>query len=81
LSASRSIFAPRLGASDATASSPVEQLTRVSDLTKALAEASPEIQRQVFEAFDLRIAYGKVGRRIEISATVSDARCGCVRER
>jgi chemotaxis response regulator CheB len=31
------------------------------------------VQRQVFEAFDLQIAYDKVGRRIEISATVSGA--------
>jgi hypothetical protein len=29
-------------------------------------------QRQAFEAFDLQIAYDKVGRRIEISATVSE---------
>ncbi len=31
------------------------------------------MQRQVFEAFDLQIAYDKVGKRIELSATVSDA--------
>jgi hypothetical protein len=31
------------------------------------------VQRQVFEAFDLRIAYDKVGGRVEISATVSEA--------
>jgi hypothetical protein len=49
------------------------QLARVPDLTTALAEASPKVQRQVFEAFDLQIAYDKVGRRIEISATVSEA--------
>jgi hypothetical protein len=45
----------------------------VPDLGKALAEATPEVQRQVFQAFDLRIAYDKVGRRIEISASVSEA--------
>ena len=39
------------------------QLARVPDLTKALGEATPEVQRQVFEAFDLKIAYDKVGRR------------------
>jgi hypothetical protein len=50
-----------------------KQLARVPDLSKSLAEASPEIQRQVFEAFDLQIAYDKVGRRIEISASVSEA--------
>ena len=49
------------------------QLARVPDLSKALAEADPQAQRQVFEAFDLQIAYDKVGRRIEISATVSEA--------
>ncbi len=51
----------------------VKQLARVPDLSKALAEATPEVQRQVFQAFDLQIAYDKVGRRIEISATVSEA--------
>jgi hypothetical protein len=45
----------------------------VPDLTESLAKASPEIQRQVFAAFELQIAYDKVGRRIEISATVSEA--------
>ncbi len=50
-----------------------EQLERVPDLSAALAEATPAVQRQVFEAFDLQIAYDKVGRRIEISATVSEA--------
>ncbi len=50
-----------------------KQLARVPDLSKALAEATPEVQRQVFQAFDLQIAYDKVGRRIEISATVSEA--------
>jgi hypothetical protein len=39
----------------------------------SLAEATPEIQRQVFEAFDLQIAYDKSERGIEISATVSAA--------
>ena len=47
------------------------QLARVPDLSESLAKASPEIQRQVFEAFELQITYDKVGRRIEISATVS----------
>jgi site-specific DNA recombinase len=49
------------------------QLARVPDLSQALAEASPEVQRQVFQAFDLQIAYDKAERRIEISATVSEA--------
>ena len=39
----------------------------------APGQASPEIKRQVFDAFGLRIAYDKIERRIEISATVSEA--------
>ncbi len=50
-----------------------KHLARVPDLSKTLAEATPEAQRQVFQAFDLQIACDKVGRRIEISATVSEA--------
>jgi CRISPR/Cas system CMR subunit Cmr4 (Cas7 group RAMP superfamily) len=41
-------------------------------LTKALREASPDVQRQVFEAFELQILYDRAERRIEISATVSE---------
>jgi hypothetical protein len=48
-------------------------LKKVPDLTKALRDASPEVQRQVFEAFELQIIYDKAERRIEISATVSEA--------
>ena len=43
------------------------------DLSRALREAPPALKRQVFEAFCLRIAYDKVGRRIEVSATISEA--------
>jgi site-specific DNA recombinase len=50
-----------------------DQLQRVPDLAKSLADATPAVQRQVFEAFDLRIAYDKIGGRIELSATVSEA--------
>jgi hypothetical protein len=50
-----------------------EQLARVPDLTKALREAPPEVQRQVFQAFELQILYDKAERTIEISATVSKA--------
>jgi len=50
-----------------------ERLGRLPDLTKALEEASPEVQRQVFQAFDLQITYDKAARRVEISATVSEA--------
>jgi CRISPR/Cas system CMR subunit Cmr4 (Cas7 group RAMP superfamily) len=41
-------------------------------LTKALREASPDVQRQVFEAFELQILYDRAERRIAISATVSE---------
>ena len=50
-----------------------EQLARMPDLTKRLREASPDVQRQVFEAFELQILYDKAEGRIEISATVSEA--------
>ncbi len=39
----------------------------------SLAKTSPEIQRQVFEAFELQIAYDKAGGSVELSATVSEA--------
>jgi hypothetical protein len=44
-----------------------------TDLTESLRQASPEVQRQVFEAFELEILHDKAERRIEISATVSEA--------
>jgi hypothetical protein len=50
-----------------------KQLARVPELTKALREATPQVQRQVFEAFELQILYDKAERRIEISATVTEA--------
>lgn len=50
-----------------------EHPARVPYLTKALAEAPPAIQRQVFEAFELQIAYDKPGGRVELTATVSEA--------
>jgi hypothetical protein len=53
-----------------------KQLARVPDLGKALREAPPELQRQVFQAFELQILYDKGDRKIEISATVSEAVAG-----
>jgi hypothetical protein len=50
-----------------------ERLKRIPDLARPLARATPAFQRQVFEAFELHINYDKLGGRIEISATVSDA--------
>ena len=43
------------------------------DLTKVLGEAAPTVQRQVFEVFELQILYDKAERKVEISATVSEA--------
>jgi site-specific DNA recombinase len=50
-----------------------QQLARLPDLGQALRDASPDVQRQVFEAFDLQIHYEKPNRRVEVSATVSEA--------
>ena len=58
---------------EAEADELAKQLARMPDLTERLREASPEVQRQVFEAFELQILYDKAERRIEISATVSEA--------
>ncbi len=40
---------------------------------QALADAPPQLKRQTFQAFDLRILYDKAERRVEVSATVSEA--------
>lgn len=50
-----------------------DRLNRVPDLSENLRNASPQIKRQVFEAFDLQIAFDKREGRVEISATVSEA--------
>ena len=50
-----------------------KQLARIPDLTEALRDAPPEIKRQTFDAFDLRIDFDKAAGRIEISATASQA--------
>jgi hypothetical protein len=49
------------------------QLARIPDLGAALREAPPEIKRQVFASFDLQISYDKAERRVELTATVSEA--------
>jgi hypothetical protein len=51
----------------------IAQLQRIPDLTEALRSASVQIKRQVFESFDLQIAYDKQEGRVELSATVSEA--------
>ncbi len=48
-------------------------LERIPDLTTTLREAPAALKRQVFEAFCIEVRYDKVERRIEISATVSEA--------
>ena len=52
------------------------QLQRMPNLGEALRKASKELQRRLFEAFDLRIAYDKVGGRIEISVTLWEGVAG-----
>jgi hypothetical protein len=58
---------------EAEADELIEQLSRIPDLTQALEDAPFEVQRQVFEAFELEMLYDKASRKIEISATVSEA--------
>ena len=48
------------------------RLAAVPDLSESLRTASPQIKRQVFEAFDLQIAVDRTEGRVEISATVSE---------
>jgi site-specific DNA recombinase len=48
-------------------------LARLPDLGDALRNAPTKLKRQVFEAFCLQISYDKLNRRIEISATITEA--------
>ena len=48
-------------------------LERLPDRSQALRDAPPALKRQIFDAFELRILYDKINRRIEISATISEA--------
>jgi hypothetical protein len=50
-----------------------ELLARLPALGDALRKAPMQLKRQVFEAFCLQIAYDEPGRRIEISATITEA--------
>ena len=52
---------------------PAALLARLPDLADALRNAPTELKRQVFEAFCLQITYDKPNRRIEISATITEA--------
>ncbi|MDX6638052.1 MAG: hypothetical protein QOJ01_1563 [Solirubrobacterales bacterium] len=68
-----SIGGDRSGEAEAEDQDLAERLERIPDLIKQLRKAPRKVKRQVFEAFELRIAYDKVERRIEVTATVSEA--------
>lgn len=48
-------------------------LERLPDLSRQLRDATPEVKRALFDAFELRIVYDKTQRRVQISATVTEA--------
>ena len=50
-----------------------EVLSRLPDLSEAQRQAPDALKRQVFETFWLEVRYDKIERRVEISATVSEA--------
>jgi site-specific DNA recombinase len=50
-----------------------ERLARIPDLTQQLRNATPEIKRLVFQAFELRVELNKAERHIALSATVTEA--------
>ncbi len=50
-----------------------ESLMVLPDLTDALRDAEPGIQRAVFDAFALRVEYDRVQSNVRISATVDEA--------
>jgi site-specific DNA recombinase len=58
---------------DSVAPDLAELLSRLPDLGAALRKAPPQLKRQVFDAFGLQITYDKLSRRIEISATITEA--------
>jgi hypothetical protein len=70
LAASLAALGPELPADDAALS---RNLDRLPDLSKALRGATPDVQRQVFDAFALRVEYDRVEGRARISASVDDA--------
>jgi hypothetical protein len=49
-----------------------ERLARIPDLTQPLRDATPEIKRLVFQAFELRVEFDKDQRYIALSATVTE---------
>ena len=50
----------------------LERLESLPDLTESLRTAPPEVRRQVFEAFDLKIAFDNRNGHVEISAAVTE---------
>ena len=58
-----------------------ERLARIPDLTQQLRDATPEIKRLVFQAFELRVEFDKAQRHIAISATVTEAVARALRMR
>ncbi len=50
-----------------------ERLAQLPDLSNQLRDATPQVKRQVFQAFELRVEFDKTSRRVEISATVTEA--------
>jgi hypothetical protein len=69
----RSLNEPGAAREEAEDEELAEQLERLPDLSRALRDAPPEIQRRTFQAFDLQIAYDKSEGRVEVSATVSES--------
>jgi hypothetical protein len=63
----------QLRRADALRSLATALLARLPDLGKALRDAPPAIKHQVFDAFGLQVVYDKLNRRIEISATITEA--------
>jgi hypothetical protein len=62
------------GSVDSGASEGAEELlARLPDLGDALRKAPIELKQQAFEAFCLNITYDMPNRRIEISATITEA--------
>lgn len=60
----------RLSRAKAEAEELSGELARLPGLSESLRNATPEVRRQVFEAFDLEVLSGKAERKIEISATI-----------
>ena len=52
---------------------PAALLDRVPDLSERLRNADDATKRALFDAFDLRVVYDKMGDRLSISATPTEA--------